>query len=312
MTRRTFVFVLLLAGALRAADQPFFFIQLADPQFGFAAENKDFALETANFEKAIAAANRLRPAFVIVCGDLVNRPGDPAQVAEYLRIASKLDRSIKLYNVAGNHDVGNEPTAASIAAYKEKFGPDYYSFRVGGMAAFVLNSQIIHFGKPVEELQEQRRWLETELARAKKAGARRPVVFQHHPLFIADPAEKDAYVNIPLARRREYLDLFKKYGVSHVFTGHHHRNGLAKDGPVEVVVNGPVGKPLGPDPSGLRIVIVRDSGLEHRYYGLDGLPERVQLPPSHQATKSNRFSRLVPWCLCGENDSKLTTAFFGL
>jgi 3',5'-cyclic AMP phosphodiesterase CpdA len=285
MTRRTFVLALLLAGALRAADKPFFFIQLADPQFGFAAENKDFALETANFEKAIAAANRLRPAFVIVCGDLVNKPGDPAQVAEYLRIASQLDRSIKLYNVAGNHDIGNEPTAASIAAYKEKFGPDYYSFRVGGMAAFVLNSQIIYFGKPVEELQEQRRWLESELARAKKAGARHLVVFQHHPLFIADPAEKDAYFNIPLAARREYLDLFKKYGVSHVFTGHHHRNGLAKDGPVEVVVNGPVGKPLGPDPSGLRIVIVGDSGLEHRYYGLGDLPERVEVTtksPGHQ------------------------------
>ena len=267
------------------ADKPFFFIQLADPQFGFAAENKDFALETANFEKAIAAANRLRPAFVIVCGDLVNRPGDPAQVAEYLRIAGKLDRSIKLCNVAGNHDVGNEPTAASIAAYKEKFGPDYYCFRVGGLAAFVLNSQVIYFGKPAEELQEQRRWLESELARAKKSGARHLVVFQHHPLFIADSAEKGAYFNIPLAPRREYLDLFKKYGVSHVFTGHHHRNGLAKDGAVEVVVNGPVGKALGPDPSGLRIVIVRDSGLEHRYYGLDGLPERVELTtksPRHQ------------------------------
>jgi 3',5'-cyclic AMP phosphodiesterase CpdA len=278
MTRRTLLtFFLLLAGGLRAADQPFFFIQLADPQFGFYAENKNFTYETANFEKAIAAANGLRPAFVIVCGDLVNRPGDREQTAEYLRIAAKLDRSIKLYNVAGNHDVGDEPTEAAIAAYTRKFGPDYYTFRVGGMAAFVLNSQVIYCGKPEVELAEQRRWLEGELAKAKKEGVRRLVVFQHHPLFLRDANEPDAYFNTPFVQRREYIQLFKKYGVSHVFTGHHHRNGLARDGQLEVVVTGPVGKPLGADPPGLRVVIVRDSGIEHRYYALDQVPDRIEL-----------------------------------
>src|SRR5438093_10256016 len=107
---------------LSAAD--LFFIQMSDPQFGMYAKNRDFAQETANFEFAIANANRLRPAFVVVCGDLINKAGDPAQTAEYWRIARKLD-GIPLYNVPGNHDVGNEPTPESLAAFRKKFGRDY-------------------------------------------------------------------------------------------------------------------------------------------------------------------------------------------
>src|SRR5258708_34068019 len=85
---------------LNAAD--LFFVQMADPQFGMYSNNADFSQETANFEFAIANANRLRPSFVVVCGDLVNQAGDPRQTAEYLRVAAKLDRSIPLPNVAGN------------------------------------------------------------------------------------------------------------------------------------------------------------------------------------------------------------------
>ena len=40
---------------------------------------------------------------------------DAAQIAEYHRIAATLDRSIPLYNVAGNHDVGQIPTPETLA-----------------------------------------------------------------------------------------------------------------------------------------------------------------------------------------------------
>src|SRR2546425_5198535 len=88
-------FVLFAANQAIPGQEPFFFLQLADPQFGMYTADKDFRQETANFEFAIANANRLSPAFVIVCGDLINKAGDPAQTAEYLRVASKLDRSIR-------------------------------------------------------------------------------------------------------------------------------------------------------------------------------------------------------------------------
>src|SRR5260221_7837665 len=112
------VAVLALAVALgrQSAAPPFFFLQFSDPQFGMFTADRDFAQETMNFEFAVATANRLHPAFVVVTGDLVNKAGDPAQVAEYRRNAAKLDPSIPLYNVAGNHDVRNIPPPESIAA----------------------------------------------------------------------------------------------------------------------------------------------------------------------------------------------------
>src|SRR5258706_4369971 len=52
------------------------FIQMSDPQFGMFSKDADYVHETANFEFAVAAANRIKPAFVIVTADLTNKPGD--------------------------------------------------------------------------------------------------------------------------------------------------------------------------------------------------------------------------------------------
>jgi hypothetical protein len=51
-------------------QQPIFFVQMSDPQFGMYTDNQDFAQETVNFEFAIANIKGLRPAFVVVTGDL--------------------------------------------------------------------------------------------------------------------------------------------------------------------------------------------------------------------------------------------------
>ncbi len=276
--------VLLLASGLAAQqDTSFFFVQVSDPQFGFQTSDKSFEQESVTFEFVIASLNRLRPAFVIASGDLVNKPGDPAQTAEYLRIAAKLDRSIPLYNVAGNHDVGNEPTPETLAAYRQKFGRDYYSFRHGELFGIVLNSSLIQApGKAQTEAAEQQAWLREELDRARASGARHVVVFQHHPWFLEKPDEPDQYFNLPLERRGAYLELLKDAGVSHVFAGHVHRNSQGRDGALEMVTTGPVGRPLGDDPSGIRVVIVRPEGLEHRYYGLGSIPNQIQLRAAPQ------------------------------
>jgi 3',5'-cyclic AMP phosphodiesterase CpdA len=275
-----FLATLLLAlcpGLLAGAD-PFFFLQLADPQFGMYTDNGDFRQETVNFEFAIATANRLHPAFVVVCGDLINKPGDPEQSAEYLRIAKKLDPSIPLYNVAGNHDIGNQPTPDSLRAYRRRFGPDYYTFRASNMLGIVLDSGIIDAPQSVpDELARQEAWLRKELAKAKSEGVRHIVVFQHHPWFLSDPDEPDQYFNIPRVRRARYLALFQEYGVRYIFAGHYHRNAEAHMGDIDMVTTGPVGKPLAEDGSGLRIVTVRDAGLEHPYYDFGFIPNTVDL-----------------------------------
>lgn len=269
--------LLLVAGVLRAADDaPFFFVQLTDPQFGMYAGNANCAQETANFEFAIATVNRLQPAFVVVTGDLVNKAGDKAQTDEYLRICGRLDPAIRLYHVAGNHDLDNELTPASIAAFTAKFGPAHFSFRHGNFVGIVLNSCLLRTAGPVaKQRDEQAAWLRTELAKAKQDQARHVVVFQHHSLFLKKADEPDQYFNVPQESRAPLLALFREHGVKHVFAGHYHGNEVARDGDFEMVTSGPVGKPLRTDQSGLRIVAVRDAGLEHRYYELGSIPNQI-------------------------------------
>src|SRR5687767_8739406 len=132
--QRLILCILIAASIFIAAQNTsgdYFFIQLADTQFGMFTSNRDFVQETANYEFVVANINRLRPRFVIICGDLINKETDPAQTAEYLRITAKIDKSIPLYAVAGNHDVGNEPTPELLAYYRKHFGPDRYSFVQG-------------------------------------------------------------------------------------------------------------------------------------------------------------------------------------
>ena len=57
-----------------------------------------------------------------------------------------------------------------------------------------------------------------------------------------------------------------------VFAGHYHRNAYGRDGPREMITTGPVGKPLGEDPSGFRIVRLSSEGLSHAYFGIADPP----------------------------------------
>lgn len=257
-------------------EDSFLFIQLADPQFGMYTKDMDFVQETANYEFAIATANRLKPRFVIVCGDLVNKPGDMAQIREYQRISAKLDPSIRMYHVAGNHDVENEPTLESLKFYREHFGKDYYGFREGSLYGIVLNSSLIHSpGKAPEELAKQDAWLKAELDKARSSGAQHIVIFQHHPFFLEQGSEADQYFNIPLVRRKPLMDAFRAAGVKYIFAGHYHRNSFGKDGEIEMVTTGPVGMPAGTARSGIRAVWVTPGALKHEYFEFGAVPNQA-------------------------------------
>lgn len=267
-----------------------YFIQMADPQLGMwstpmlylllgmSGDPDAFERGSADMVRAVAHANRLRPDFVVLCGDLTNVPGHAAQIAEFKRIAAQLDPSIPLYLVAGNHDVGNEPTPESLEAYRSHFGPDYYSFRAGNVYGIVLDSQLIHSPQSVAaEADLQLAWLRTELEHAKASPAEHILVFQHHPFFLTGADEKDGYFNIPSSRRFLYLDLLREAGVPVVFAGHYHRNAHGRHGELEMVTSGPVGRPLGDDPSGMRLVRASSAGIEHLYFSLDDVPASFRM-----------------------------------
>lgn len=272
MTLKTLLLAISLAGQIAAQT----FIQMSDPQFGMYTNNRNFAQETANFDFAIATANRLKPAFVVVTGDLINDGENAAQAAEFHRIAAKLDPTIKLFNAPGNHDVGNEPTQESLARYRERFGPDYYAFRMGEMEGIVLNSNLEKGAEKVpEEAAKMEAWLKNELDKTRRDGVKNVIVFQHISFFLEQPGEADQYFNVPRITRNRYLKLLHDYSVHYVFAGHLHHNSEGRDGDLDMITTGPVGKPLDDGASGLRIVKVEAGGVSQEWFDFGRLPNQL-------------------------------------
>lgn len=234
-----------------------------------------FEWDAAQYATAIAAANSLRPEFVVMGGDMVDDPGSEEQLDALLRITAALDPNIPMRWVPGNHDVGADtvvPTPHSIDKYREAFGRDYYGFDYGDVRFLVLNTVVVDSPQLVPtELEDQMTFLDEEIDSAV-ARQQRVVLFGHHPLFLHHPDEADTYWNLPRQRRRRLLDLVRRGVVSHAFAGHWHRNSIAYDGDFEMVTSGPVGYPLGADPSGFRTVRVAEGGLQHTYHALEKFP----------------------------------------
>ncbi len=281
MTRKCallFVLVVFCIIPLAGQEKPYYFMMITDVQLGMYGADKDFVRETANYEFAVATVNRLKPSFVIILGDLVNKAGDAEQIREFKRISAKIDPSITVYNLPGNHDVARQPTPESLEAYRKNFGPDYYSFKAGPVYGIVLNSTLIHSPqKAQDEYEKQLLWLKRELETAKASGAGQVIVFQHHPYFEKDAQEPDGVWNLPLERRQLFLSLLHQYGVRYVFAGHIHKNSMAKDGDLEMTATGPMSMPFGDDGSGLRLAEVTAAGVRTAYYDLGRLPDRLKL-----------------------------------
>lgn len=288
--------------------EPFFFMQLADTQLGFEKTWDDtdnpsidgWTNEVDLMRRAVGEINRLRPAFAIICGDLVDAlPGSAqrgGQISSFKTVALEVDPSIPLVCVCGNHDVGNRPNAASIEAYSRDFGDDYFSFWVSGVKCIVVNSQLWKDASDAEEASaEQDQWLARELADSEDA--KHVLVFSHIPPFLFEQDEPTGYFNIGTELRTELLEQFAHHGVRAVFCGHYHRNaGGRYTGPtgheLEVVVTGavggqivdnPDGDPLdlsglggmeiGEEVSGLRVVQVGGETIDHRWFSFKDLSD---------------------------------------
>jgi serine/threonine-protein phosphatase CPPED1 len=230
-----------------------------------------FDWDADRYARAIDAARKLRPDFVVMGGDMVDDPGSAEQRLALMEITTGLD--VPMHWVPGNHDAADDtlvPTPESLRRYRETFGADHYSFDHRGMSFVVTDTVVWQHPEKVDgELATQAEALTERLSTAHAAG--RPIVaFGHHPLFTRSADEPDDYWNIPRLRRNAILDTLNRFGVLAFFCGHWHRNGGGRAGGLEVAVTGPVGYPLGRDPSGFRIVDVDGDRLRHRYVPLDG------------------------------------------
>lgn len=226
--------------------------------------------EARQYERAVEMANALRPDLVLFGGDLIDDPNVEDQLDEYLRITDRLDPAIDRRWAPGNHDIGADtvvPNAESIASYRSVFGDDYFAFDAGPATFIVLDTVVIDHPEEVpDEWEAQRQFVLDRLD-----GTTRPVVVAgHHPLFVDHPDEDDTYWNLPGERRRILLDAFHRSGVRLALGAHLHRNAHGVDGDLEMVTTGPVGYPLGPDPSGMRLVEIAEDGTAvHQYVPID-------------------------------------------
>lgn len=257
--------------------EPFFFIQMTDPQFGMFTGNKGFEKETELFSQAMAAANQLKPKFVIVTGDLINQYQNKEQVAEFWRIAKTLNPEIPFLMTPGNHDILNEPTLESLKWYRTNFSTDWFAFDLNQCRFISLNSGIMQRPEQVSaDAEAQEKWLQNEFSKHTGTDYAHTFVFQHHPYFINTLDDKDGYENIPQKIRQTWLDRFVDNGVTAIFMGHHHRNAFAEYRGMELVTTSAVGRPLGDDASGFRIIKVYPNRIEHTYVTLENIPETVK------------------------------------
>ena len=173
--------------AAQKRSDPFFFIQLSDPQLGFIDNNRSYTRETELMELFTDAINRLRPAFVVVTGDMVHDLNDAGQVAEFDRLIARIDPAIPVYFTPGNHDVGNEARDRLVEAYIKKYGYDRFAFAHRGAYLIGLNTPVVWADCPDRE-RKQWRWLAAKLKRSRRYG--RTIVLGHHPFFSNRPMRR--------------------------------------------------------------------------------------------------------------------------
>lgn len=177
-----------LAAAPRRAD--FTFIHASDTHLD--------STSLPRMRRLQALVDSIRPAFVIITGDLVRdalRVSDTVATARYdLYVKEQARISRPVWTAPGNHEIfGIERQKSHVRAdhplyarnmYRHYLGPDYYSFNYGGVHFVALNSEDYddqwYYGH-IDSLQLA--WLKEDLSFVPDST---PVVtFNHIPLFSA-------------------------------------------------------------------------------------------------------------------------------
>ena len=255
--------------AAKSSSTPFTFVIGADTQLGINSRNKEWQTEIEYSKQAVKHINALKPkpAFVTMCGDLVDMEAEMfigvgdyktreqcnevqnQQWDDYNKVWSKINSDIPVLCLCGNHDVGNKPTPESIDRFKSKFGDVYFAFWYKGCYFINLNTNIHNDQRFCPELfEEQNDWLEGRLKYARQQpSTRRVFLFGHHPWFLFHENEElseltgrnyfpsndggfipDAYFSISRTNRQRVMQMCKKYSVDACFAGHFHQNWIGE------------------------------------------------------------------------------------
>ncbi len=200
--------------------------------FLFAKTDKDFRFAIVGdrtgsavdqvFEEIIDEVRLLDPDFVMCVGDLIEGYESDTSImyAQWdSMLATIATLPCKFYFVPGNHEIQNQ---TDRAIYEEKTGVKrYYSFNYNNSHFIILDNTMTYWAQPQQMSTEQLAWLEKDLEKHRQMD--NIFVFYHIPTYIYAMRED---------RTDTLVQIFEKYGVDAVFTGHHHeysymdRNGI--------------------------------------------------------------------------------------
>ena len=172
------------------------------------------------YRQMLAAALERRPDFLINTGDQIDKPGNEEDWRRFWELSK--DVKIPYFLTVGNHDAhvavpGSEETYRAQVDLPGK--EIYYSFVAGNALFIVLDSYIKGGDRRISG--EQSSWLEQVLASSKQKNR---FIVVHHPLFPEKGKGKhhgNSLDRYPAERDRLHA-LFRKYGVTMVFSGHEH------------------------------------------------------------------------------------------
>jgi len=250
---------LCLASCAPRSAEPYFFIQMTDPQMGF--REKGIEQSVRYLQETVDAINRLHPAFVLVTGDMLNNWNNQQQWEAYDRLMSTIDKDIPVYTIPGNHDYRPLKEADSVEKYFERWDYDRVVFSYGGDLYLGFNTNVIKDNQVTEEA-EQYDWMVAQLKKyARKA--RHVILFGHCPIIKEAVDEKEDYFNFQEPYRSKYLQLCKDYGVEMALYGHLHKTRTVLHDGTRHITCTASGAALGDGMSGaFNIVTVRPDTLE--------------------------------------------------
>ena len=248
--------VLTILNACSPSSKPFKFIHMSDTQIGFVDQSEGYSHSDSLFRAAAAQANAEKPDLVFITGDLVDNTSDSLQNAVFEAGMACLEAPVWL--VPGNHDYNKVWTQEIRDSYVALRGYDRFSFKHKKRAFIGIDSNCVMEDAPEAEAA-QKEWLVSELKKARKC--KQVFIFLHCPIFRNNIDEPHDYSNFPTEKRREYISLFKEYGVTAVFAGHTHAEYDFEYDGIRFVIANPVANALGHGYPGFNVVEVSDEGI---------------------------------------------------
>jgi hypothetical protein len=177
---------------------------------------------------------------VLATGDLVLRGSDEADWQRFFSVTGELLARVPYYPVAGNHDLGKTGDERRRIgeifdlwpwpANRPSWGT-WYSFDVSGVHFLMLDSNSY-------EHEEQLRWVEEDLKKARASGARAIFAAVHD-----GPYSRGLHRGNRFAAEH-YAPLLSRYGVTMLFSGHDHLYQRGEVDGLPYIVSGGAGAPL--------------------------------------------------------------------